>query len=295
LRPFIIRRKGNTVEVWSGYRVQFGGMERHEWQKALKADLKQALAQLSISTGEYFSGFYDSTEPRVADTENCLFTNVLEAMPSGVRCLRFEQGSTGIPDPPVAIDLVGGHLHYYRYTVGGQWCTWKPAEVVARWNRVPRRMSDDGSARPVWFALREANADGLVPPPMTGLAPDAKFGLRLTVHATNRGPRNAISYSERLVDGAISAFHTDGYSLELIETLGPKFPGVTKDQLRRALDHPVGPLFGTAAIRAHGGFIQFSPADERCRVGELTIRNDSRSQWPELSGELFTIRQIETH
>ncbi|ORA15577.1 hypothetical protein BST16_09225 [Mycobacterium asiaticum DSM 44297] len=35
-----------------------------------------------------------------------------------------------------------------------------------------------------------------------------------------------------------------------------------------------------------------APADERCKIGELTIRYDSNSLWPELSGELFTIRPM---
>ena len=66
-----------------------------------------------------------------------------------------------------------------------------------------------------------------------------------------------------------------------------------RGRLRRALDHPAGPLFETPAIRTKQGFVQISPADERRRIGELTIRYDSSSRWPELSGEFFTIRPIE--
>lgn len=292
MRPFFVRAAGTTVEVWSGYRIQFGGMERHDWQKVLKAELKAALSQLEMPAGVAFTGFYDSTDPRIADTENSLFTNLLESMPRGVSLLRFEQGRAGLPAPPVEIDRIGGHLHYYRYTVGGQWTTWEPAETLARWDRVPRRLPDDGSARPVWFALREANADRLVWLSTVDLERRTQFGLRLVVHATKRGPHNAISYSEKLVDGSIAAFHNDRYSAELLSTLAPKFPGVTEEELRRALDHPAGPLFETPAIRTKQGFVQISPADERCRVGELTIRYDSTSRWPELSGELFTIRPI---
>jgi len=171
---------------------------------------------------------------------------------------------------------------------------WEPAETLARWERVPRRLSDDGSARPVWFALREANADRRFRAPEGNLELRTQFGLRLVVHATPRGPHNAISYSEKLVDGSIAAFHNDRYSPLLLSILAPKFSGVTEEELRRALDHPVGPLFETPAIRAKQGFVQISPADERCRVGELTIRHDSNSRWPELSGELFTIRQIDS-
>lgn len=252
------------------------------------------MSALETSAGLPFAGFFDSTDPSIADTENSLFTNLLESMPRGVTSLRFEQGIAGIPAPPVPIDLIGGHLHYYRYTVGGQWTTWEPAETVARWNRVPRRLPDDGSARPVWFALRDANGHRLVWISRGGLEPRTQFGLRLVVHATPRGPHNAISYSEKLVDGSIAAFHNDRYSPVLLSTLAPKFPGVTEEELHRALDHPVGPLFETPAIRTTQGFVQLSPADERCRVGELTIRQDSNSRWPELSGELFTIRPIDS-
>jgi hypothetical protein len=118
----------------------------------------------------------------------------------------------------------------------------------------------------------------------------SNFGIRLTVHATKLGPRNAISCSEELIDGAIAAFHNDRYSDELFAALAPKFPGITAEELRRALDHPIGPLIGTPAIHATPGLIQVSPADERCRLGELTICQDSESRCPELSGELFTVR-----
>jgi hypothetical protein len=213
-------------------------------------------------------------------------------MPPAVKALRFEQGAGDIPAPPVPIDLVGGHLHYYRYSMGGSWRTWEPGDVVARWHRVPRRLPDDGSARPVWFALREALADGAVQPPAGVLDPAAQFGVRLTVHATRLGPRNAISYSERLVDGTVAAFHNDRCSAELLQLLAPRFPGVASDDLRRALDCPGGALFDTPAILARPGFVQISPADERCRAGELTITPDSESRWPELSGEIFTVRPI---
>jgi hypothetical protein len=58
----------------------------------------------------------------------------------------------------------------------------------------------------------------------------------------------------------------------------------------RALDHPIGPLIATPAIHVTPGLLQISPADERCRLGELTILQDSESPCPELSGELFTVR-----
>jgi hypothetical protein len=268
-------------------------MERHTWQKELKSELKQALSFLDIPTGMPLSGYYDTSDPRISDAENSLFTNALESMPLGVSMLRFERGTSEPPAAPVPVELIGGHLHYYRYEAGGQWTTWQPDQTIAQWSRVPRRLPDDGSARPVWFALRDANAAGHVPVIEHRLADDATFGLRLTVHATNRGPRDAIRYSEKLVDGAIAAFHDDRWSDALVAILAPKLPGIPGAALRQVLEQPVGPLFSAPAIRTKGGYVQISPDDERCIVGEVTITQDSRGPWPELSGELFTVRPFD--
>jgi hypothetical protein len=43
----------------------------------------------------------------------------------------------------------------------------------------------------------------------------------------------------------ITAFHNDRYSDLLLSVLDPEFPGVTDEELRRVLDHLVGPLFTT--------------------------------------------------
>jgi hypothetical protein len=289
---FDIRATETTVELWSGYRIQFGGMERHPWQLEAKAELKEALAKLVITPETAFCGYYDSTDPRPADTENSLFTNLLEAMPRNVRFLRFEKGCSRPPASPTPIHLLGDHLHYYRYQAGGQWTTWEADQTLARWSRLPRRVPGDGSARPAWFALREANAEGRVELTGERLDPDAAFGVRITVHATSNGPRNAISNSESIIDGIIAAFHNDDLSDELHSALTSKLRNITAAELGGALESQAGPLFGTPAIFTNAGSVQISPADERCRLGELQICNDSNSRWPELSGEIFTIRPV---
>ena len=290
LKPFDIRATDTGVELWSGYRIQFSGMERHPWQLAAKAELRAALANLEIAEDSAFCGYYDSTDPKPADTENSLFTNLLEAMPRNVRLLRFEQGSSHPPAPPTPIELIDGHLHYYRYAVGGQWVTWEADQILASWSRLPRRLAGDGSARPAWLALREGAASDRVEFCGEQLDPDAGFGVRVTIHTTKSGPRNAITNSESTIDGTIAAFHSDDFSEELLAALTPKLPGITAEELSAALKKSAGPLFGTPAIRANAGFVQISPADERCLIGELQICNDSNGRWPELSGEIFTIR-----
>ena len=55
-----------------------------------------------------------------------------------------------------------------------------------------------------------------------------------------------------------------------------------------------GPSSRPQPFTRKDGRVQISPADERCSVGELTIRQDSTRRWPELSGELFTIRPVDS-
>jgi hypothetical protein len=290
----LLRATKTAVEVWSGYRIQFDGFERHDWQKKLKGLLRDSFSDLTIPAGIPFVGYYDTTDPTVSDTENSLFTNLRECMPRSIRRVRFEHGTTHPPASPVPIDLIGGHVHYYRYTVGADWTQWEPDRTLAHWYRIDRRLAADGSARPAWYALRRANADGLVCVSRQGLDPVATYGLRLTIHATKRGPRNAISYCEELVDGTIAAFHSDQASEMLLSIAASKLPGVSFEELRHALKHALGPIFSTPALLIAGGRLQISPADERCRMGEVIIRDDSTSAWPQLSGELFTLLPIRT-
>lgn len=295
MKHFHIRETDEAVELWSGYRIQFDGQERHEWQKTAKAELKAALAKMVPAPGSAFSGYYDSTDPTPTDAENSLFTNLRETMPKGVRLLSFEQGSSGPPTPPTAIHLINNHLHYYRYQPTCQWASWETDQILARWNRVPRTLAGDDSARPVWYAMRRAKVAGLVELTGKRLAPGSDFGVRLIIHAPRWGLRELITNSESIVDGTIAAFHNDSVSESLIEALTQKFPTIPKEDLRNALDSSIA-LFDTPAITcSKSGFLQMSPADEQCRVGELLLCNDSTSRWPELSGELFTIRPAKTH
>ena len=152
------------------------------------------------------------------------------------------------------------------------WTVWEPDRTLARWTRVPRRLAvGSDTARPVWFALREANARRVVSVSRDcTLEADAKFGI----------------------DRAIAAFHDDRLSDELVAAMLPKLPSVTVLQLRQALGRVAGPVFPTPAVTiSASGAVRINPDDERCWVGEYAVRqNDSTSQWPEVSGELFTIR-----
>jgi hypothetical protein len=292
-----VRSDNTTVEIWSGKRIQHSDGVRSDWQRALKAELREVFSLLDMPTDALLAGHYNSTSPAETDTENSLFTNVGETMPHEFTALRFERGVGTPPPPPIPIDLISGHLHYYRYQVGGPWTTWKPDQIIARWTHVPRRLSvGTDTARPVWFALRQANADGLVSVSSDHhLEPGANFGVRITVHTTKGRSHKAISNSEFVVDGAIAAFHHDPLSDELVAAVLPRLPSVAERELRHALSSCAGPVFATPAVQISksGSLQKISPADDRCWLGEYTVRQDSTSQWPEITGELFTIRPID--
>ena len=297
MNPYVVRSDNTTVEIWSGKRIQHGDETRSDWQRALKAELREVFSLLDMPTDALLAGHYNSTSPAETDTENSLFTNVGETMPHEFTALRFERGVSTPPPPPIPIDLISGHPHYYRYQVGGPWTTWKPDQIIARWTRVPRRLSvGTDTARPVWFALRQANADGLVSVSSDHhLEPGANFGVRITVHTPKNRSHKAITNSEFVIDGAIAAFHHDPLSDELVAAVLPKLPSVTERELRHALSCCAGPVFPTPAVQIskNGSLQKISPDDHRCWLGEYTVRQDSTSQWPEITGELFTIRPID--
>jgi hypothetical protein len=84
---------------------------------------------------------------------------------------------------------------------------WEHDLRLARWSRVQRRPADNGAARPMWLALRQALVCGEVSIREWNIPQDTKFGLRIEIHAPSTGPRSAVAASEPLVDGALSALH----------------------------------------------------------------------------------------
>jgi hypothetical protein len=197
------------VQAWSGYPLQFGGQRRFAWQDQMAADLRAALAGLTVATGDVLAGEYLSTDTSRCDVENRLFTNPgASCFPKDVSSIRFESGVGRPPPPPVPVARTEGHLYYYRYRLGGTWQWWEPAAPLARWHRVTRRLPDDGSGRPVWLAMKQAAAAGRIEILGSTLDDTQPFGVRIVVHATSAGPRQATTISESLIDGTIAAFHT---------------------------------------------------------------------------------------
>ena len=94
---------------------QFEGQRRFAWQDAMAAELKAALAAITVSPGQSLAGTYTTTDPAQCDTENRLFTNPgASTFPKGITSICFERGIGEPPEPPTPISLSTGYLHYYR-------------------------------------------------------------------------------------------------------------------------------------------------------------------------------------
>jgi hypothetical protein len=294
--PYWVSRptaRDRAVEAWSGYPLQFAGQRRFPWQDRMAAELRTALAELAIEPGEPLAGMHQSTDDTRCDAENRLFTNASDAIPRQVTAIRFERGLGQPPEPPLPIERVAGHLYYYKYSSGAAWESWEPAQLLARWRRVPRHLADDGSARPVWLAMKSAAIAGEID--TYGAIPDdhSPFGLRIVVHAGPSGPRFAPAISETLIDGTVAAFHAGDTAPAVAAALANRIQSVPRADIESlvATDGP-GPLFAASPFVVRDHYVQISPSDERCYAGEVAIRPDARDRFPEISGELFTLRRV---
>lgn len=73
--------------------------------------------------------------------------------------------------------------------------------------------------------------------------------------------------------------------------VAPRLAGVAESEIEALAAGSVpGPLFTSPAFVVKGSYVQVSPCDERCQVGEVVIRPDAEGQHVQISGELFAIR-----
>jgi hypothetical protein len=290
--PYLLQASSAAVEVWSVYQIQFDGMRRHDWQAGLVGELKAALSGLAARSNQALTGTYATSLPGRCDAENRLFTNPGTAtFPPGTLAIRWERGTIPPPSPEPMADL-GAGVHYYRYAVEPGFQVWAPDREVASWADVPRAIADDGSARPMWLALRSALVDGFVTLPAESVPEGSRFGLSLTLRAPMRGPRSAPALSEAIVDGVLCALHAgapDADSDRLSELLAARLPTVPREGLSELVrERPA--VFGGSPFLLGGRRIQLSPCDEFCDAGEVVIQPDPAVSTVHVSGRAFTLR-----
>jgi hypothetical protein len=215
VRPYFVRGDpgAGVVEAWSGYPLQFDGQRRFAWQDAMADELRQALSGLPVAPEAVLAGMYLSTDHARCEVENRPFTNPgTSGFAKGLAAIRFERGVGPVGPAGPAGPAGPGRPH------GGppallRLPPWRGAAIVGAfrpagpWHRVTRHAADDGSCRPVWLAMKVADAAGQVEVLAPRLPAGTVFGVRAVIHATFRGPRQAAAVSETVLDGMIAAFH----------------------------------------------------------------------------------------
>ena len=86
----------------------------------------------------------------------------------------------------------------------------------------------------MWLALRQAMLRGQVEIAHPVLDHGARFGVRIEIHATPRGPRSAPAVGEPLIDGALSALHVGApiaVARDVVAALASRFRQVEPDAL----------------------------------------------------------------
>lgn len=242
------------------------------------------------------TGTYATTQWIVCDTENTLFTNPgTAAFPASTDAIRWELDPNDPPQPPQPVADLGYGLHYYRYERSQGFKLWEPDVPLARWSRVARQLADDGSARPMWLALRQALVRGEVSMLVWNVPEGTRYGLRIEIHAPAAGPRSAIAASEPLVGGSLSALHA-GVPLPKAalgaEALASKL-GVAAERILELVGDRMA-LFPGSPFVLNNGYLQLSPCDQLCVAGEVRITRDPTIAIVETSGEIFTVIATET-
>jgi hypothetical protein len=126
----------------------------------------------------------------------------------------------------------------------------------------------------------------------------ADFGVRVVIHATPRGPRHAPAVSETVIDASSPPSMPDSAlapaAAAVAAALAPRFTGMTEAEIEAlaAGGSVPGPLFTSPAFVVKGNYVQISPCDERCQVGQVVIRPDADGHHVQFSGELFALRAV---
>lgn len=278
------------MELWTCSRIPFESAAKQIWKQQLVRDLKEATTRLEWN-GQALAGTYSSTQRLVSDTENTLFTNPgTRAFPANTAAIRWERDLSDPPPPPEPVAEVGYGIHYYRYERSPGFQLWEPDLLLARWSRVPRQLTDDGSARPMWLALRQALVRGEVSLPAGTVPEGTRYALRIKINAPTRGPRSAVAASEPLVDGALSALHAGAPRVDammIAEILAPRV-GMAPEQLVELVRDRCA-LFPGSPFVLGGGYLQLSPCDDLCVAGEVSIISNPTIARVETSGELFSV------
>jgi hypothetical protein len=287
-QPYEIRSVGDRrVEVVSESPLQF---EAKGWQRALRSELRAAVARIVAAPGEVLASVYAGEAiPWQVDAENVLFYNVGTGAfaRSAAHGLRFERVFGGAR--AIGADSRFGHASTYEPAPAGDGFQFaRRAESLVDWDSVGLAVTADApSASEIWSAMRTAfRREGALRVMKPGLR-GGYFGLALRVEAPRDGA-NAAAIVKPFVDGVAAAFSVhDGADLDAVSRRVAERLACSPADVARDLTEPAPVLLGTQRLvvcRSRG--VQWLPPDDRCVACELLVDAGPGTSW-QLSGSLF--------
>jgi len=276
----------NCVELWSPKRLPF---EPTGQLRGMKLELADRISLLQCAPDQLFHGIYASLVKDACDVENILFYNVglgpfVKCSPMG---LRFERMFHDPPPPPAPLSEIP--LHYHCYCPAGVkagFQHWRRRRSLARWNLEVASTEALRSTSDVWWLLK-SQPDKLKIGHGPGLG---WFGLSIEIRANSRYRVNAPALMKPLFDGVISAFHSHtGQRIESVTDILSRKLNLSAEQAARHLMSADMAILGARQLLwPWRDSIQWNPTDERCVVGELSVRESGISEVA-MVGEIFEV------
>lgn len=251
--PFEIASSSQSVDFWTDTRLPFE--PKVELRDARDA-LRKSLASMPGTTGQMLFATYRSEQKSLCDVENVLFYNVGPATFARltINGLSFAR----LYESPGQSPSGTNYAHHHRYEM-------VDGSAVLRSQVCPNcslrfdlaRLSSSSKPHEVWWSAAMANVN--VHEPIAG-----PFELNIAIELPTVG-RNVANFLKPLLDGLISALHTES-QLDPVAIARLAFKtGWDSHEIVRRLLSPAAPLLGPIRLlSSYREFVKWNPADHLC-------------------------------
>ncbi len=250
---FEIQSGIDSVQLWLERRLPFD--PRGDLRNA-RNSLKTHISNLRLPPKSVLLAQYLSLDESFCDVENVLIYNVgpgafAEATRTG---LRFERKCAA---PPVA-PSGQTYAHYHRYSALGlcDCADALPPNCLA-FSFSLESMSSTTKPHEVWWAAGNTSMSSC-------LIVRGCFEIRIRL-ACPAPPKNVASLVKPLVDGVISALHSQSVVSDGVLDRLEAATGWPKNEIRKRLIAPQAPVLGEReVVTTYRSFVKWNPADDLC-------------------------------
>ncbi|QDU46842.1 hypothetical protein Mal52_53650 [Symmachiella dynata] len=250
---FYLEADRSSVQFWVDTRLPF---EPKGNMREARDALRKALLSLEPKSGHILAATYRSLDCRFCDVENVLLYNVGAAAFAAVAMegLRFERNRTQPPSSPCG----GSFNHYHEYRLIEPSHS-PPRDPCCSLNFEICSLTSATKPHQIWWPASVASTG-------PSRAVNGLFEMRVIVKLPN-AVRNMTSVIKPLLDGVISALHSDPQpSPDAVTRLAAK-TGWKSEEIIHRLQSPQCPVLGPRRLLdAYRDFVKWNPADDLCEA-----------------------------